>query len=74
MKLTERKLEVLRLIVNGKSNGQIALIRGISINTVGVHRASIMKDMGVHKPGDWSSALFGTHSCRLVDARRGTQW
>ena len=52
MKLTKRKLEVLRLIVNGYSNRQIALNLGISVNTVAVHRASIMKEMGAHKATD----------------------
>lgn len=75
MKLTERKLEVLRLIVSGRSNGQIAVILGISINTVAVHRTSIMKKMGVHKTADFdrarNSKLIGAG---LVDAESSTKF
>jgi len=50
--LTKRELEVLHWIVNGSSNGQIAAILGISSHTVAVHRANIMKKMGVHKTAE----------------------
>lgn len=52
MSPTKRQLEVLRWIVEGKSNGQIAEILGISRNTVAVHRACMMKKMGVHKTAE----------------------
>lgn len=52
VKLTKRKMEVLRLIVNGKSSPQIAVILGISIHTVEAHRAKLMKEIGVHKTAD----------------------
>ncbi len=45
-------MEVLRLIVNGKSSVQIAVILGLSANTVRVHRANIMKTIGVRKTAD----------------------
>jgi DNA-binding CsgD family transcriptional regulator len=50
--LTKREHEVLHWIVDGSSNGQIATILGISSNTVAVHRANIMKKMGVHKTAE----------------------
>jgi len=46
--LTLRELEVLRLIVDGKSNVEIAFELGLSRNTVAVHRSNIMKTIGVH--------------------------
>ena len=52
MRLTKRKMEVLRLVVNGKSSPQIAVILGISMHTVDAHRAKLMKEIGVHKTAD----------------------
>lgn len=46
--LTPRELEVLQLIVAGKSNKEIAIILGVSANTVGVHRANIMDRLDLH--------------------------
>ena len=47
--LTARELEVLQLIVNGKSNKEIADDLKLSVNTVAVHRANIMETLGIHK-------------------------
>lgn len=47
--LTLREQEILRLIVNGKSNRQIAAELRLSVNTVRVHRANIMAAVGIHK-------------------------
>ena len=47
--LSSRELEILRLIVNGKSNRQIAADLKLSVNTVRVHRANIMAAVGIHK-------------------------
>jgi DNA-binding NarL/FixJ family response regulator len=47
--LTPRELEVLRLIVRGKSNREIADLLGIGANTVGVHRANILQALGIRK-------------------------
>ncbi len=46
--LSARELEILRLIVGGKSNKDIALDLGLSVNTVAVHRANIMESLGIH--------------------------
>ncbi|MBA4742707.1 MAG: response regulator transcription factor [Azoarcus sp.] len=43
--LTQREHEVLRLILAGKLNKQIADVLGISIKTVEVHRARVMEKM-----------------------------
>ena len=50
--LTARELEVLQLIVNGKSNRDIALVLGVSVNTVSVHRANLMQELGIHNTAD----------------------
>lgn len=50
--LTTRELEVLQLIVNGKSNKEIAVVLGVSANTVAVHRANIMQTLGIHNAAE----------------------
>jgi DNA-binding NarL/FixJ family response regulator len=50
--LTPRELEILRYIVAGKSNKEIAAELGLSANTVGVHRANIMDTLGIHKTAE----------------------
>ena len=46
--LTERQLEILRLIVRGKSTREIAGGLGLSIKTVETHRAQVMKRLKIH--------------------------
>ena len=50
--LTPRELEVLRLICDGLSNREIAATLSLSVNTVSVHRTSIMNTLGVHKTAE----------------------
>jgi len=50
--LTARELEILQLIVNGKSNKEIADDLKLSVNTVAVHRANIMETLGIHKTAE----------------------
>jgi len=50
--LTQRELEVLKMIVDGKSNKEIAIDLGLSANTVAVHRANIMNTLGIHKTAE----------------------
>ncbi len=47
-KLSTRELEVLQLIVHGKSNKEIATVLQLSVNTVSVHRANIMQALDIH--------------------------
>jgi DNA-binding NarL/FixJ family response regulator len=50
--LSTRELQVLQLIVNGKSNKEIAPILGLSANTVAVHRANIMQTLEIHNTAE----------------------
>jgi DNA-binding NarL/FixJ family response regulator len=50
--LTPRELEVLQMIVDGKSNKEIATVLELSANTVAVHRANIMNTLGIHKTAE----------------------
>jgi len=50
--LTNREVEILRLIVGGKSNKEIAVDLGLSVNTVAVHRANIMESLGIHNTAE----------------------
>ena len=50
--LTPRELEVLQMIVDGKSNKEIAIALELSANTVAVHRANIMNTLGIQKTAE----------------------
>jgi DNA-binding NarL/FixJ family response regulator len=50
--LTPRELEVLQLICAGRSNREIAAALDLSVNTVAVHRANIMNELGIHKTAE----------------------
>jgi DNA-binding NarL/FixJ family response regulator len=50
--LSARELQVLQLIVDGKSNKEIASQLNVSVNTVAVHRANIMDTLGIHKTAE----------------------
>jgi FixJ family two-component response regulator len=56
-KLTSRELQVLRQVVGGRMNKQIAADLGISERTVKMHRTAITTKVGVH-----SSAQLATLS------------
>jgi len=51
-KLSARELEVLQLIVHGKSNRDIAVMLSLSVNTVSVHRANIMNALDIHNTAE----------------------
>jgi DNA-binding NarL/FixJ family response regulator len=40
------------MIVDGKSNKEIASVLDLSANTVSVHRANIMDALGIHKTAE----------------------
>lgn len=47
--LTERELEVLRLVANGKTNREIAESLFVSENTIKSHLASVYSKLGVRR-------------------------
>ncbi|MBP1607182.1 MAG: uvrY [Acidobacteria bacterium] len=51
-RLSQREIQVLRLIAVGKSNREIAALLGVSVNTVAVHRTNLMSTLGVHKAAE----------------------
>jgi len=57
--LSTRELEVLQLIVHGKSNKEIAVVLGLSANTIAVHRANIMQTLQIH-----NTAALVVHAIR----------
>jgi DNA-binding NarL/FixJ family response regulator len=50
--LTQRELEILQMLVAGKSAKEIASALDLSVNTVSVHRANIMDALGIHKTAE----------------------
>ena len=40
------------MIVDGKSNKEIADVLKLSVNTIAVHRANIMDALGIHKTAE----------------------
>jgi len=51
-RLSPREMEVLQLIVEGKSTKEIASHLRLSENTVGSHRANIMRELGVRRTAE----------------------
>jgi len=50
--LSPREREVLQLVVDGKTNKEIAARLGLSKNTVSTHRTNIMRELGIHKTAE----------------------
>ncbi len=50
--LSARELEVLQLICQGHANRAIAERLQLSVNSVSVHRATILSRLGVHKTAE----------------------
>jgi DNA-binding NarL/FixJ family response regulator len=63
-RLSAREREVLPLIVAGRSNREIAVLLGLSVNTVSVHRANLMQALGVHCTAE---LVVRAIRCGLVD-------
>lgn len=57
--LSERQMDVLRLLIDGKQNNEIADALCISIKTVEFHRASIRKKLGVTNLSELFKVVFG---------------
>jgi len=57
-RLTNRELEVLRLLASGRKTAAIAAELGISPKTVETHRASLKTKLGAETPGDLLRMAF----------------
>jgi DNA-binding NarL/FixJ family response regulator len=68
--LTPQELEVLRLLVEGRSNRQIAEQLFISGKTVSVHVTSILAKLGVHSRLEAAARARELGLDRLVDSRQ----
>ena len=51
-RLTPREKQILELAAQGKSNKTIAALFELSENTVAVHRANLMAELGIHRTTD----------------------
>jgi DNA-binding NarL/FixJ family response regulator len=51
-RLTPRERQILELVAQGKSNKIIAGLLQLSENTVAVHRANLMAELGIHRTTD----------------------
>jgi DNA-binding NarL/FixJ family response regulator len=56
--LTAREAEVLKLIAEGKSSKDIAVILCLSIRTIDNHRANIMRTLNISKNTDLVMYVF----------------
>jgi DNA-binding NarL/FixJ family response regulator len=68
--LTPRELEVLRLLVAGKSNRQIAEQLFISGKTASVHVTNILAKLGVHSRLEAAARARELGLDHLVDSRQ----
>ena len=50
--LTERELQVLRLIADGNTNKAIARLLTVSVNTIETHRKHIMDKLDLHNTAE----------------------
>jgi len=66
--LTEREMEILKLVIQGKSNKAIAMALVISPKTVSVHRTNIMVKLGVHNSVELVRYALQHH---LIDESEG---
>ena len=47
-RVTSREREIIKLIVEGKRNNEVASVLGISVKTVETHRANVMRKLELH--------------------------
>jgi DNA-binding NarL/FixJ family response regulator len=48
VRMTPREMQIIRLLVQGKANKEIAALLGITVRTVETHRSKIMLKLGLH--------------------------
>ncbi len=62
--LSDRELEVLRLIGRGLRTGEIARALNRSVHTVEAHRANIKRKLGLKTAGELAQAAFSSAALR----------
>lgn len=67
-RLTDRELEVFRLIGQGQTTGEIAATLCLSAKTIGTYRERIKEKLGLR-----TSAELTLHAMRVAEADRGRQ-
>ena len=75
-RLTPRQRDVLRLVLDGAANKQIAATLGLSSKTVEIHRANLMRKLGVSNVAELvrlmrDISLSGYSERRIGRGRRG---
>lgn len=72
--LTQRQMQVCELVVEGMTNKEIAERLNITVHTVKVHRAEVMRQMGVDSVADLVRAVITPNqaagSANLIDVAR----
>jgi DNA-binding NarL/FixJ family response regulator len=72
--LTQRQMQVCRLVVDGLTNKEIGEKLGITVHTVKVHRADVMRQMGVESVAELVRAVMApqqsTEQNSLIDVAR----
>ena len=51
-RLTGREREILQLVAEGRTSGEIATTLSLALNTVETHRKQIMKKLDLHKTAE----------------------
>jgi DNA-binding NarL/FixJ family response regulator len=72
--LTQRQMQVCRLVVDGLTNKEIGEKLGITVHTVKVHRADVMRQMGVESVAELVRAVMAPQQSAeqnsLIDVAR----
>jgi DNA-binding NarL/FixJ family response regulator len=63
--VTDRQLDVAKLIARGLKNDQVANVLGISKSTALRHTEAVLRKLGVHSRAAVGAALFGGESTRV---------
>jgi DNA-binding NarL/FixJ family response regulator len=69
--LSEREIDVLRLVAEGCSSKEIGDRLGISVRTVDSHRAALIKKTGMHSVAELTRHAFGIGIVSAPRAARG---
>lgn len=68
--LTDREIEIMRLIAEGLSNKEVAVNLGISLKTAENHRHRLMRKLGAHNAADLTREAFRVGLISRASPRR----